>query len=754
MASINYAARQISVKIVYYGPGLSGKTTNLQVIHKKTPQDHKSDMVSLATETDRTLFFDFLPLDLGKIKGFATKFQLYTVPGQVYYNATRKLVLRGVDGVVFVADSGADKIQENLESFQNLEDNLAEYGYQRESIPIIIQYNKRDLPNALPVEELNRHINKYNLPYGEGIAYKGVGVFDTLKQIGKIVIDYLNKKYSRSAPGKSAAPADHQLAQTLPPAQQFAPPPPPPPVPQYAPGQTGQFAGYQPPPPAQHFAPPPPPPAQQYVPGQTGQFAGYQPPPPAQQFAPPPSFEPATPSFEMAAPPPPAQQFAPPPSFEPTTPSFEMAAPPPPPPAQQFAPPPSFEPTTPSFEMAAPPPSFEPAAPTFEMAAPPPPPPQFGGSNPFAPQQFVPPPPPPQSFEPPSFEMAPRPSFEPAAPYAQQPSPWANQHANPFAPAPATPNFEKAPPPQQSINYDDMFMADPHQAPPAQGNPPAGSQKGFGQSPFDFEMAPPPPSSHIDAQQTGTPGGFSAMDFPPPPPAGQNSDFDFAPALPADAAAHDGKSELDIEIEKYQREIEEKQKKMRAGAGAFSPPPAPSDVHEMMPYPGADSHSNNFRSPVEPDTAVVPTPQQQAGAPYQYSPQPFAQQIQPQAQQPLPFAPQAQQQPYTQPQPFAPQAQQLQQYAPQQYEPMQQHHSSFYEFEAELESNGKQAQSAAVTTHEEYRTNDSAMFFTSVDRNHVKQKKPLKPPVNPKLKAQQQQQHKGIMSQLFKKPGQ
>lgn len=197
MASINYAAREISVKIVYYGPGLSGKTTNLQVIHRKVPPEYKSDMVSLATETDRTLFFDFLPLDLGKIKGFSTKFQLYTVPGQVYYNATRKLVLRGVDGVVFVADSSPDKVQENLESFQNLEENLAEYGYKRETIPIILQYNKRDLPNAMTIEELQHLINKYNLPWSEAVANKGKGVFDSLKLIGKIVIDYLNKKYSR-----------------------------------------------------------------------------------------------------------------------------------------------------------------------------------------------------------------------------------------------------------------------------------------------------------------------------------------------------------------------------------------------------------------------------------------------------------------------------------------------------------------------------------------------------------------------------
>jgi hypothetical protein len=207
MASINYAAREISVKIVYYGPGLSGKTTNLQVIHRKLPIEHRSDMVSLATETDRTLFFDFLPVDLGTIKGFATKFQLYTVPGQVYYNATRKLVLRGVDGLVFVADSAADKIAENLESFQNLEDNLAEYHYNREELPIIIQYNKRDLPNALPIEDLQQQINRYNLPWSEAIANKGIGVFDSLKLIGKIVIDGLNKKYSHinRAPAAGAA---------------------------------------------------------------------------------------------------------------------------------------------------------------------------------------------------------------------------------------------------------------------------------------------------------------------------------------------------------------------------------------------------------------------------------------------------------------------------------------------------------------------------------------------------------------------
>ncbi len=207
MASINYAIREISVKIVFYGPGLSGKTTNLQVIHRKIPIDYRSDMVSLATETDRTLFFDFLPLDLGKIKGFSTKFQLYTVPGQVYYNATRKLVLRGVDGVVFVADSAQDKTQENLESFQNLHDNLAEYGIKQGSIPIVIQYNKRDLPNALPVETIDKTLNKFGYPWNEAVANQGKGVFESLKIIGKIVIDTLNRKYSRPTPSASPAPA-------------------------------------------------------------------------------------------------------------------------------------------------------------------------------------------------------------------------------------------------------------------------------------------------------------------------------------------------------------------------------------------------------------------------------------------------------------------------------------------------------------------------------------------------------------------
>jgi signal recognition particle receptor subunit beta len=262
MASINYAAREISVKIVYYGPGLSGKTTNLQIIHRKIPKEHKSDMVSLATETDRTLFFDFLPLDLGTIKGFSTKFQLYTVPGQVYYNATRKLVLRGVDGVVFVADSAADKMPENFESFQNLEDNLAEYHYKREEIPILLQYNKRDLPNALPVEELQRQFNKYNLPWTEAVANKGIGVFDSLKLMGKIVIDSLNRKYSRLSRG---VPAGSQGRPSTPPQ--------PAPRPMQPPQQPQQ---YQQPPQQQYQQPPQQqyqqPPQQQYQQPQQQQY--------------------------------------------------------------------------------------------------------------------------------------------------------------------------------------------------------------------------------------------------------------------------------------------------------------------------------------------------------------------------------------------------------------------------------------------------------------------------------------------------
>lgn len=193
MSFINYSAREINCKIVYYGPGLCGKTTNLLYIYKKTNPDSKGKMISLATETERTLFFDFLPLALGNIKGFKVRFHLYTVPGQVFYDASRKLILRGVDGVVFVADSQIERMEANMESIENLGKNLKEQGFNLESLPFSIQYNKRDLPNVVPVEELNRVLNPRNVSFFEAVAPNGKGVFDTLKDIAKQVILELKK---------------------------------------------------------------------------------------------------------------------------------------------------------------------------------------------------------------------------------------------------------------------------------------------------------------------------------------------------------------------------------------------------------------------------------------------------------------------------------------------------------------------------------------------------------------------------------
>jgi signal recognition particle receptor subunit beta len=195
MVQINFAKREINCKLVYYGPGLSGKTTNLEVVHKKAPASKKGELTSIATEGDRTLFFDYMPLELGKVGGMNTKFQLYTVPGQVYYNATRKLVLQGADGVVFVADSQADKMDENLESFQNLEENLREQGLDPKTIPMVLQWNKRDLPNVLTCEELDKRMNKYGAPTFEAVAVTGDGVFPTLKKLAQIVLEKLNREY-------------------------------------------------------------------------------------------------------------------------------------------------------------------------------------------------------------------------------------------------------------------------------------------------------------------------------------------------------------------------------------------------------------------------------------------------------------------------------------------------------------------------------------------------------------------------------
>ena len=193
MSFINYSSREISCKIVYYGPGLCGKTTNLQYIYAKTNPEAKGKMISLATETDRTLFFDFLPLALAEIRGFKTRFHLYTVPGQVFYDASRKLILKGVDGVVFVADSQVERMEANLESADNLRVNLAEQGYDLAKVPYVVQYNKRDLPNVVALEELRSMLNPTRVPEYEAVAPTGVGVFDTLKAVAKLVLTELKK---------------------------------------------------------------------------------------------------------------------------------------------------------------------------------------------------------------------------------------------------------------------------------------------------------------------------------------------------------------------------------------------------------------------------------------------------------------------------------------------------------------------------------------------------------------------------------
>ena len=193
MSFISYSSREINCKIVYYGPGLCGKTTNLQHIYDKSNVGTKGKLISLATETDRTLFFDFLPLELGTVRGFKTRFHLYTVPGQVFYDASRKLILKGVDGVIFVADSQIERTEANLESVENLRGNLAEQGYSLDKLPYVVQYNKRDLPNVASLEELRQMVNPTNVPEFEAVARTGVGVFDTLKAVAKAVLTELKK---------------------------------------------------------------------------------------------------------------------------------------------------------------------------------------------------------------------------------------------------------------------------------------------------------------------------------------------------------------------------------------------------------------------------------------------------------------------------------------------------------------------------------------------------------------------------------
>ena len=227
MVLFNYSTKELTAKVVYYGPGLCGKTTNLQWIHEKLPIKNKGKMLSLATETDRTLFFDFLPIEIGTIRGMRTRIQLYTVPGQVFYNATRRMVLKGADAVCFVADSQEAMLDANLESYENMRQNLEANEIDPDEIPVVLQYNKRDLPNALPIEILNERMNPLNAPFYEAVAVKGVGVEDTLKAVTKLVFKSLSVKYGDGAPAPSAPGRAPGPPRSVPPRPPTQPPPPP-----------------------------------------------------------------------------------------------------------------------------------------------------------------------------------------------------------------------------------------------------------------------------------------------------------------------------------------------------------------------------------------------------------------------------------------------------------------------------------------------------------------------------------------------
>lgn len=222
MVQINFAQKEIQCKIVYYGPGMSGKTTNLEIVHGKAPAQARGELTSIATTGERTLYFDYMPLDLGQIAGIKTKFQLYTVPGQVYYKSTRRLVLQGVDGVVFVADSSAAKLRENQESLQDLEENLKELGKTLKDVPIIIQYNKRDMPDAMSVADLEKQVNVHGFPYTEAIAKTGEGVFPTLKTLSSRVLEAVNKG---GLSGSKVKPATGKPADAVPTKAVLAAPP-------------------------------------------------------------------------------------------------------------------------------------------------------------------------------------------------------------------------------------------------------------------------------------------------------------------------------------------------------------------------------------------------------------------------------------------------------------------------------------------------------------------------------------------------
>ncbi len=344
MVQINFAQKQVNAKIVYYGPGMSGKTTNLEVIHQRAPEPNRGELTSISTDGDRTLFFDFMPLDLGTVAGMRTCFQIYTVPGQVYYNSTRKLVLQGVDGIVFVSDSSASMVEENLESMRNLEENLNEYGKSLTTLPHVIQFNKRDMPDALPVEELNQILNAHGAPTFEAIASTGQGVFPTLKALASRVLETIHSGSSgipargnpAAAPQQPAAAPRQGQPSMQRPTQPAAPLPvasAPPHQPVYQPAPQMQTAaakgvhpmsrtGFQPQPqqPARgptlplHNAPPPAAapgqgwgaPQQQHYAPQPGQAPGYAP----QQ-----AYAPAQPGYAP-------QGYAPQPGYAPPQPAY------------------------------------------------------------------------------------------------------------------------------------------------------------------------------------------------------------------------------------------------------------------------------------------------------------------------------------------------------------------------------------------------------------------------------------------------
>jgi signal recognition particle receptor subunit beta len=294
MVSINYARREISCKIVYYGPGLSGKTTNIEIIHQKDPNKTKGNLTSIATEGDRTLFFDYKPLDLGKISGLDTKFQLYTVPGQAYYNSTRKLVLTGADGVVFVADSQISKMEENIESLHNLVENLKEHDLELQRFAFVLQYNKRDLPEICSLDEMNARLNPYHVPFYEAVAFKGVGVFETLKGIAGLVLEKISSdsKAGTSAANSNARPAPSKIAPRVQPTTVAAAPfPTAPSAPPFSPSPNPSMAMRpsvmpnqpmnqpMPPPPGMRPGMPPPPGMRPGMPPPPGMRPGMPPPP-------------------------------------------------------------------------------------------------------------------------------------------------------------------------------------------------------------------------------------------------------------------------------------------------------------------------------------------------------------------------------------------------------------------------------------------------------------------------------------------